>query len=524
MPARSFVSPPSSPLTRRKPSLTPLTRNIDEVVFGSILFDTWYYSPYPDPVSSEKDSQHHPSLARAAVTAAAPPAPRHGAKSTSHAFKVDGDAQTSGAVRGQLSCHRLHVCPWCFAYSPAAQEYVTHLRYHCTLKPSGSDETQNGSSHDASSTTNGDGANGVPSSATKVYDHEGYAVWEVDGDIEKLYCQNLSLFGKLFLEQKSVFFDVGGFYYYVLTYTPPPGTTIIDDPSEPTGDQSPKAGRGTVARPGRRRKAEASTNADTAEQEEWIHSIHSSPQALGFFSKEKLSWDSNNLACIVVFPPYQHRSLGKLLMSVSYKLSGWEWEGGVIGGPEKPLSAMGKKSYSRFWEERVARYLLGESRDADGRRILDRANASKKRRSKASKKKKKKDVLTVKEIGDRTGMLPEDVVAALIGMGVCDAPRKGGKKSTAAKRTSASGAEDNSHSQTLSAIVSDADREAPSSMTVKRSKVLEWVEKHKVDLKDQVVDDGFLGEWALSDHDVDEDTEMEDNDHDEGSGDGDISE
>ena len=57
-----------------------------------------------------------------------------------------------------------------------------------------------------------------------------------------------------------------------------------------------------------------------------------SRQVVGFFSKEKLSWDHNNLACILVFPPWQRNGLGRLLMAVSYELSRRE---GKVGGPER---------------------------------------------------------------------------------------------------------------------------------------------------------------------------------------------
>lgn len=57
-----------------------------------------------------------------------------------------------------------------------------------------------------------------------------------------------------------------------------------------------------------------------------------SRQVIGFFSKEKMSWDNNNLACILVFPPWQRQGLGQMLMGVSYELSRRE---GRIGGPEK---------------------------------------------------------------------------------------------------------------------------------------------------------------------------------------------
>jgi len=55
-------------------------------------------------------------------------------------------------------------------------------------------------------------------------------------------------------------------------------------------------------------------------------------QVVGFFSKEKMSWDNNNVACITVFPPWQRQGLGQIMMGVSYELSRRE---GRLGGPEK---------------------------------------------------------------------------------------------------------------------------------------------------------------------------------------------
>ncbi len=60
-------------------------------------------------------------------------------------------------------------------------------------------------------------------------------------------------------------------------------------------------------------------------------------QVVGFFSKEKMSWDNNNLACILVFPPWQKQGLGQVLMGVSYELSRREKR---LGGPERRMLAL----------------------------------------------------------------------------------------------------------------------------------------------------------------------------------------
>ena len=49
-----------------------------------------------------------------------------------------------------------------------------------------------------------------------VYTSNGYSLYEIDGEKNKLYAQNLCLFAKLFLDTKSVFYDVTTFLYYLL--------------------------------------------------------------------------------------------------------------------------------------------------------------------------------------------------------------------------------------------------------------------------------------------------------------------
>ena len=42
------------------------------------------------------------------------------------------------------------------------------------------------------------------------------SVFEVDGAVEKIYCQNLCYFAKLFLDHKTLYWDVDPFLFYVL--------------------------------------------------------------------------------------------------------------------------------------------------------------------------------------------------------------------------------------------------------------------------------------------------------------------
>lgn len=51
---------------------------------------------------------------------------------------------------------------------------------------------------------------------TEIYRDENVSMFEVDGAVEKIYCQNLCYFAKLFLDHKTLYFDVDPFLFYVL--------------------------------------------------------------------------------------------------------------------------------------------------------------------------------------------------------------------------------------------------------------------------------------------------------------------
>ena len=50
-----------------------------------------------------------------------------------------------------------------------------------------------------------------------IFFQDELSVFEVDGNINKIYCQNLCLLVKLFLDHKTLYHDVEPFLFYVLT-------------------------------------------------------------------------------------------------------------------------------------------------------------------------------------------------------------------------------------------------------------------------------------------------------------------
>merc|ERR1711871_841760 len=147
----------------------------------------------------------------------------------------------------------------------------------------------------------------------EIYKEKGLAMFEVDGKENKIYCQNLCLLSKLFLDHKTLYYDVDPFLFYILCEVDAGGCHIV-----------------------------------------------------GYFSKEKQSQENYNLACILTFPPYQRKGYGKFLISVSYEITKREM---TTGSPEKPLSDLGRISYRSYWAFIILKLLEKGAKDSSGRSI-----------------------------------------------------------------------------------------------------------------------------------------------------------
>ncbi|KAI0404688.1 acyl-CoA N-acyltransferase [Xylaria palmicola] len=347
-----------------KPPGTPRSdRNIDKIVFGNTSFKSWYPSYYGKDVLGDVAAN-----------------------------VGGGNAKMGGGKRDAPMLDRLYICPCCFKYAKEMTPWREHVQY-CETKafvpgtkiythprrpktvsrpyPKSASApttittatTTSLSTSPTAGSTKGKGKtrrdlDHQPAAAGDVVNEGEWSVWEVDGEKDGLFCQNLSLFAKLFLDNKSVFFDVTGFNYFLLVYTPPPPPPTplpLSETNQAPLTQPSSAGSEAPDIP-----VPAPSNAAEVPAPPSPSSPSSSPpprpQIVGFFSKEKMSWDNNNLACILVFPPWQRKGLGTLLMGVSYEISRRE---GVLGGPEKPISELGRRGYRRFWAGEITRWLLG---------------------------------------------------------------------------------------------------------------------------------------------------------------------
>ncbi|KAJ3784655.1 hypothetical protein GGU10DRAFT_271005 [Lentinula aff. detonsa] len=168
---------------------------------------------------------------------------------------------------------RLWICEFCLKYMKSKFGAVRH-RMKCKAKHPPGDE---------------------------IYRDGHVSIFEVDGRKNKIYCQNLCLLSKMYLDHKSLFYDVEPFLFYVMTEVDDVGARFV-----------------------------------------------------GYFSKEKRSPKDYNVSCIMTLPVRQRQGWGNLLIDFSYLLSKKEQR---TGSPEKPLSALGALGYRNYWTLSLMRYL-----------------------------------------------------------------------------------------------------------------------------------------------------------------------
>ena len=200
----------------------------------------------------------------------------------------------------------LYVCEYCLSYMKKLKTYRAHKRDCPCRKPPG----------------------------REIYREGDIAAYELDGKDHRAYCQKLCLLAKLFLDHKTLYYDVTPFRFYPVAKVDEEGAHIV-----------------------------------------------------GYFSKEKVSSEGYNLACILTFPQYQKSGYGKFIISLSYELTKLE---GKTGSPEKPLSDLGKVSYRSYWTHVLMNIL--SAHDTMGNTMED---------------------ISISDISERTGIRTEDIISTL---------------------------------------------------------------------------------------------------------------
>lgn len=177
-----------------------------------------------------------------------------------------------------FNSEHLYICEYCFQYFATKQKLDEHLEQTKEKCPPGKE----------------------------IYRDGNISIFELKGWRQKVPCQCLCLLSKLFLDHKTLTYDVDGFVFYVLCECDNDGAHIA-----------------------------------------------------AYYSRETAS-PQNILACITTLPPYQKKGYGRILISLSYEIAKRQFK---VGGPERPLSDLGRLAFHAYWRDAILETLKEHSRE-----------------------------------------------------------------------------------------------------------------------------------------------------------------